>query len=92
MTDAAPQISVVLPAHNEEGNVAAMAARLAAILSPLGSYEIVFVDDRSTDRTLDAIRTLGAADRRVRYRVVRAQLRPSGGAARRAAPRARQAP
>jgi len=67
MTDAAPQISVVLPAHNEEGNVTAMAVRLAAILSPLGTYEIVFVDDRSTDRTLDAIRTLSAADRRVRY-------------------------
>ena len=67
MTDAAPQISVVLPAHNEEGNVTAIAVRLAAILSPLGTYEIVFVDDRSTDRTLDAIRTLSAADRRVRY-------------------------
>jgi len=67
MTDTAPQISVVLPAHNEEGNVASMAARLGAILASLGTYEIVFVDDRSTDRTLDAIRALAVADRRVRY-------------------------
>jgi dolichol-phosphate mannosyltransferase len=67
MTDTAPQISVVLPAHNEEGNVASMAARLAAILSSLGTYEIVFVDDRSTDGTLNAIRALSVADRRVRY-------------------------
>jgi polyisoprenyl-phosphate glycosyltransferase len=67
MTDAAPHISVVLPAHNEEGNVAPMAARLNAILNPLGTFEIVFVDDRSTDRTLDAIRTLAAVDKRVRY-------------------------
>lgn len=67
MTETAPQISVVLPAHNEEGNVAAMAERLAAILGPLGTYEIVFVNDRSTDRTLEAIRALAAADRRVRY-------------------------
>jgi glycosyltransferase involved in cell wall biosynthesis len=58
MIDTAPQISVVLPAHNEEGNVAPMAARLNAILGPLGSYEIVFVDDCSTDRTLEAIRAL----------------------------------
>jgi polyisoprenyl-phosphate glycosyltransferase len=67
MTDTAPQISVVLPAHNEEGNVAPMAARLNAILSTLGTYEIVFVDDCSTDRTLDAIRTLAAADKHARY-------------------------
>lgn len=71
MTDTAPQISVVLPAHNEEGNVASMAARLdailGAVLGPLGTYEIVFVDDRSTDSTLQILRTLTAADRRVRY-------------------------
>jgi dolichol-phosphate mannosyltransferase len=67
MSDAAPQISVVLPAHNEEGNVAAMAQRLAAILAPLGTYEIVFVDDRSTDGTLAAIRALARADTRVRF-------------------------
>jgi polyisoprenyl-phosphate glycosyltransferase len=71
MTDTAPQISVVLPAHNEEGNVASMAARLSAILGPLlgplGTFEIVFVDDSSTDRTLDAIRALATTDKRVRY-------------------------
>ena len=67
MTDTSPQISVVLPAHNEEGNVAAMATRLGAILGALGSYEIVFVNDCSTDRTLEAIRALSAADKRVRF-------------------------
>jgi hypothetical protein len=48
MNDAAPLISVVLPAHNEEGNVAAMAQRLTAILAPIGSFEIVF--DHGRDR------------------------------------------
>lgn len=67
MTDAAPQVSVVLPAHNEEGNVTSMVARLSAILGPIGTFEIVFVDDCSSDRTLEVIRTLAAADRRVRY-------------------------
>ena len=33
----------------------------------LGTFEIVFVDDCSTDRTLDAIRALATADKRVRY-------------------------
>jgi glycosyltransferase involved in cell wall biosynthesis len=63
MTESPPQISVVLPAHNEEGNIAAMAERLNAILGPLGAYEIVFVDDHSTDGTLNAIRALTALPR-----------------------------
>jgi dolichol-phosphate mannosyltransferase len=67
MMDAPPLISVVLPAHNEEGNVAAMAARLGAVLDPLGAYEIVFVDDASTDATLGAVRALAKSDQRVRF-------------------------
>src|SRR5258708_3698316 len=44
-----PDLSFVLPAHNEAQNVAAMAAALARVAAPLGSHEIVFVDDGSTD-------------------------------------------
>jgi dolichol-phosphate mannosyltransferase len=62
-----PTLSFVLPAHNEARNVAGMAARLAEVAAPFGAYEIVFVDDGSTDETLTAIRALAARDPAVRY-------------------------
>src|SRR4029077_12604448 len=52
----APEISIVLPAHNEAGNIAPIAAAIAQVMALSGSYEIVFVDDGSTQRTLAAIR------------------------------------
>jgi glycosyltransferase involved in cell wall biosynthesis len=62
-----PCLSVVLPVYNEERNVAAMAARLAEIAGPFGSYEILFVDDCSTDRSLSEIKGLAIRDRRIRF-------------------------
>jgi len=62
-----PEISVVLPAYNEERNVAPLAARLTEVLAPLSSYEIVFVNDHSSDATLDRIKELAQRDPRVRY-------------------------
>src|SRR5437763_981692 len=47
-----PDISFVLPAHNEAENVGPMVSALIRIASPLGSYQIVFVDDGSTDEPL----------------------------------------
>jgi glycosyltransferase involved in cell wall biosynthesis len=45
-----PDISVVVPAHNEAGNVTSLAAEIAEALDGR-SYEMIFVDDRSTDDT-----------------------------------------
>jgi dolichol-phosphate mannosyltransferase len=67
MTDALPDISVVLPAYNEAGNIARMAATLDGVLKPLGRYEIVFIDDGSADGTLAAIRAAASANPQVRY-------------------------
>ncbi|HWV54952.1 glycosyltransferase family 2 protein [Pseudorhodoplanes sp.] len=67
MSDPVPDISVVLPAHNEAGNIARMAATLEGVLKPLGRYEIVFVDDGSSDGTLAAIRAAATANPQVRY-------------------------
>jgi dolichol-phosphate mannosyltransferase len=66
MATPAPEISVVIAAHNEAENIAPMCRVLAPILAQVGSYEIVFVEDGSTDGTLDAIR-LAARDPSVRY-------------------------
>lgn len=62
-----PDISVVLPAHNEAGNIARMTATLERILKDHGHFEIVFVDDGSHDNTLQAIRAAATGNPAVRY-------------------------
>ena len=45
-------ISVVAPVYNEEENLPVLVSRLVDVLAPLGrSYEMIFVDDASTDRS-----------------------------------------
>lgn len=61
------ELSIVLPAYNEAANVAAMAAKLTEVAGPLGSFEIVFVDDGSGDGTLSEIKALARRTEAVRY-------------------------
>src|ERR1700722_9029208 len=65
--DALPKIAIVLPVHSEATNVAPMAGRLGELMQPLADWQIVFVDDCSTDNSLAEIKRLAAADRRIRY-------------------------
>ncbi len=59
MSEATPQVSVVAPLHNEAGTIEELVARLVAVLGARReSFEIVLVDDGSTDRTPDLLRTL----------------------------------
>ena len=51
---AIPAVSVVVPVFNEEENVSILQSELRAALSGL-DYEIVFVDDGSTDRSAEKI-------------------------------------
>jgi len=63
----APDLGVVIPAHNEEQNVPTLVGELTQVLDAAGcSFELLFVDDGSTDRTAAIIRELAQADRRVR--------------------------
>src|SRR4051812_40878015 len=47
-----PVISVVVPVFNEDGNLVPLLAELIPVLESVGTYEVVFVDDGSTDRSL----------------------------------------
>lgn len=52
------KISVIIPCFNEDGNIELIYTELVKQLHKYNSYEILFVDDGSTDSTLDAIKQL----------------------------------
>ncbi len=62
---AAPELSVIVPTFNEAGNVGRMVALLDAALVA-ERWEVIFVDDDSSDGTIDRVRALALSDRRVR--------------------------
>jgi dolichol-phosphate mannosyltransferase len=55
-----PQLSVVVPVHNEEDNVAPLVGEIVAALRGLIDFEIVYVDDTSRDATLQRLQALQA--------------------------------
>jgi glycosyltransferase involved in cell wall biosynthesis len=58
--------SIVVPFHNEEENVTALYARLKQVMEQAGdSFELVFVDDGSSDRTYKLLEEIAAVDSRV---------------------------
>lgn len=60
-----PEISVAIPVYNEAQNLRPLVARLTPALEQAArSFEVVFVDDGSTDSTLEELRALNAADPR----------------------------
>jgi dolichol-phosphate mannosyltransferase len=61
------KLSIVIPAHNEEGSVVSTVQGVAEALSAEGiDYEIVVVDDASTDRTAAVVTELSRSDPRIR--------------------------
>lgn len=62
-----PDISVVIPCYNEEENAEAICTAAIAELEPLGvSFDIIVIDNDSTDRTVEIVRTICAREPRVR--------------------------
>jgi len=58
-----PEISVVVPFYNEEENIEELYKRLTQVLKKIKkSYELIFVDDGSTDRTYEILNNLYKKD------------------------------
>ncbi len=56
-------ISVVIPLYNEEESLPELSAWIKRVMDANGfTYEVLFIDDGSTDRSLDVIKELAAAD------------------------------
>jgi glycosyltransferase involved in cell wall biosynthesis len=68
MSPGAPTFSLVIPVYNEVESLDELVASVDAAMSPLGSeYEIIFVDDGSTDGSFQKLRAL--AERRPAIRL-----------------------
>jgi dolichol-phosphate mannosyltransferase len=64
-----PEVSLVLPVFNEEPVIDELHRRLDEFLAAIGTtWEVIFVDDGSSDQSFAKLRELSAAERR--YRVI----------------------
>jgi dolichol-phosphate mannosyltransferase len=62
------ELSIIAPCHNERENLAPLVQAIRAAVEPTGrSYEIVLVDDCSTDGSWELMKTLGVRAVRFEY-------------------------
>ncbi|GAB3905560.1 glycosyltransferase family 2 protein [Mucilaginibacter boryungensis] len=62
------KISIVIPSFNEAGNIAELVQRLTAVLKTVPyRYEVIFIDDGSSDNTLEILKSLNSKDDNLYY-------------------------
>lgn len=62
-----PVLSIVVPCFNEQGNLVPLVTAIRDVMEPLSvAYEVVIADDCSTDRSWEILKTLGAANPKIR--------------------------
>ena len=77
-----PEISIVIPLFNEEESLSELQEKITAVLENLKkSYEIIFIDDGSTDRSYQVLESLHQKDRRIRVYQFRKNFGKSAGLA-----------
>ena len=73
---AGPRVSIVVPACNEAADIEATLTRLLAL--DYDNYEIIAVDDRSTDETGEIMERIAATAPRDRLKIIRITELPAG--------------
>jgi dolichol-phosphate mannosyltransferase len=53
-----PAVSIVVPVKNEAGNIEPLVAEIAAALGADRNFEVVYVDDGSSDATAEQLKAL----------------------------------
>ncbi|MFM6977070.1 MAG: glycosyltransferase family 2 protein [Sphingobacteriaceae bacterium] len=62
------KISIVVPAHNEAGNIKLMSQKLLEVMAKFNyEYEILFVDDGSSDNSLEILQQLNKENPRIHF-------------------------
>jgi len=63
------KLSIVIPTYNEEGNIALLYNQLKEVLNAEGinQFELIYVNDGSSDASLSVIKELSASDARVKF-------------------------
>lgn len=56
-----PRVTIIIPVRNEAGNVAPLIGEIEQALAGQGSFEIIYVNDGSTDATPDELKKLMAS-------------------------------
>jgi dolichol-phosphate mannosyltransferase len=61
-----PRVSVIVPVFNEQEVIGELRSRLIPVLEPLGSFEVLLVNDGSTDETAMILDEICKADSRLK--------------------------
>jgi len=61
-----PLIHIIIPCHNEENNIELLYYQIKDVLKD-AHFEIIFIDDCSTDNTLDVIESLASKDDCIKF-------------------------
>jgi glycosyltransferase involved in cell wall biosynthesis len=77
-----PEISIIIPLFNEEESLSELQEKITTVLENFKkSYEIIFIDDGSTDRSYQVLESLYQKDKRIRVYQFRKNYGKSAGLA-----------
>ena len=76
-----PEISILIPVHNEESNIESKLKNIRNVLYPREKMEIIVVDDASNDRTIEKVENFMQSHSKLNIKLVRQNPRAGKSAA-----------